>query len=256
MASSIKSKLKKQAIEELEKNFEFDELETINTLLDGKAKSNSIKKKDLETFRKVICLLSKELEWNEDETIREEEIKPEVKNCSEDVTEEQKKKETCKFLQNGNCHFGRSGKRPDQNGKVCAFSHPKVCRKHEMFGKCMNHKCEKLHLRLCREFMNLQTCRYGNNCRFFHPRSLKNLNDGLTPLHYAVENGQVKSNHPTSAQVGKTNVQHKVNSIAQNSFLGPEIQQNPFLEFMESQREILRRLEQLESQTQNPYRKW
>ena len=196
------------------------------------------------------------MEWNEDETIREEEIKPEVKNCSEDVTEEQKKKETCKFLQNGNCHFGRSGKRPDQNGKVCAFSHPKVCRKHEMFGKCMNHKCEKLHLRLCREFMNLQTCRYGNNCRFFHPRSLKNLNDGLTPLHYAVENGQVKSNHPTSAQVGKTNVQHKVNSIAQNSFLGPEIQQNPFLEFMESQREILRRLEQLESQTQNPYRKW
>ena len=104
--------------------------------------------------------------------------KTEVINCSEDVTEEQKKKETCRFFQHGHYQYGKSGKRPDQNGKVFSFSHPKVCRKHEMFGKSMNHKCEKLHLKLCREFINLQTCSYGNNCGFFHPKSLKSHNGG------------------------------------------------------------------------------
>ena len=73
MAPNIVSKFKKEAIGKLEKNFELDELETINILLEGKIKCNSIKKKDLETFRKVLCLLSKELEWYEDDAIIEEE---------------------------------------------------------------------------------------------------------------------------------------------------------------------------------------
>ena len=48
-------------------------------------------------------------------------------------------------------------------------------------------------------------------------------------------------------------------SIAQNSFFGQPVQQmtqDPFLELMQSQREILKRLEQLESQTKNSHRKW
>ena len=68
-----------------------------------------------------------------------------------------------------------------------------------------------------------------------------------------------KSDHPTYAQVVKTNFQQKVNSNAQNSLLGQPIQKNtqdPFSEFMKNRREILRRLNQLESQSQNPYRKW
>ena len=159
--------------------FELDELDTINTLLEVKIKCNSIKKRYLKTFKKVLSFLSKELDWCKDYTILEEDTKTEIKNSSQDVLEEQKKKETCKFFQSGNCQYGKSGKRPDQQGKVCAFNHPKVCRNHERFGKFMNHRCEKLHYKLCREFMNLQTCSYGKNCRFFHPKSLKSISNPI-----------------------------------------------------------------------------
>ena len=191
-------------------------------------------------------------------------------------------------VKRGKCKYGRSGKKPDQQGKICSYSHPPVCKKHEMFGKCMNNRCGKLHLSLCRMYMNSLNCHYGDKCKFFHPKMVTSVNqskssiftqgqsqqlptythfarknvqpemkDGLTPLQYAVENGQVKSDHPTYTQEVKSNAQQKVNSIAQNSFLGLQVQQNtqnPFLELMKSQKEILRRLEQLESQ--NPCRNW
>ena len=51
MATSIKSKFKQEALENLKKNFEMDELEAINTLLKGKIKCNSMMKKDLELFK-------------------------------------------------------------------------------------------------------------------------------------------------------------------------------------------------------------
>ena len=75
------AKFKKEVVEDLKKSFEVVELETINILLEGKTKCNSIKKKDLETFRKVICLMSKELDWIENDDTTEEEINlQEVKN--------------------------------------------------------------------------------------------------------------------------------------------------------------------------------
>lgn len=90
------AKFKKEVIEDLKKSFEMGELETINILLEGNKKCNSIKKKDLETtFRKVICLLSKELDWLENDVITQEETNlQEVENSSEEVTEDQKKKVT------------------------------------------------------------------------------------------------------------------------------------------------------------------
>jgi hypothetical protein len=39
------------------------------------------------------------------------------------------KKETCKALESGKCQHGWSGKKPDQQGKICSFMHPKVCKK-------------------------------------------------------------------------------------------------------------------------------
>ena len=161
------------ALEELKKNFEKSELDTISSLFEGKAKCNSIKKVHLETFRKIICHLSKELDWIENDTTTEEKTKVEEQNSSQSVTEGQKRKETCKFYKNGKCQYGRSGKKPDQQGKICSYSHPPVCKKHEMFGKCMNHKCGKLHLSLCRMFMNSLNCNYGDKCKFYHPKMLK-----------------------------------------------------------------------------------
>ena len=121
-------------------------------LLEGKTKVNSVKKIHLEVFRKMINLLSQELNWSEDETISEEEKKEE--NSSEEVEEDQPKKEICKFLKCGTCYHGRSGKKPDQNGKTCSFNHPPVCKNHELFGKCMNHRCKKLQK--FHEFWKLQ----------------------------------------------------------------------------------------------------
>ena len=101
MASILK--FKEEALEELKKSLEIDELETINLLLEEKTKCNSIKKAHLETFRKLIALLSKELNWSVSEVVKEEETILEVQNNdSENMTKDQKKKETCKFFKSGN----------------------------------------------------------------------------------------------------------------------------------------------------------
>ena len=71
----IKMKFKNEALEELKKNFEISELDTINNLLEGKTKCNSIKKVHLETFRKIICHFSKELDFIESDIITEETTK-------------------------------------------------------------------------------------------------------------------------------------------------------------------------------------
>ena len=44
-------KFKDEALKEMKKSFETNEMDSINLLLEGKLKCNSIKKKDLETFR-------------------------------------------------------------------------------------------------------------------------------------------------------------------------------------------------------------
>ena len=271
---STNLKFKNDALEELKKNFETSELDTINSLLDGNTKCNSIKKIHLETFRKIICHLSKELDWIENDTTTEENTKvQEVQNSSESVTEGQKRKETCKFYKNGKCQYGRSGKKPDQQGKICSYSHPPVCKRHEMFGKCMNHRCGKLHLSLCRMYMNSLNCNYGDKCKFFHPKMLTSASQSKSLSFTQGHNQEI----PTYAQITKKNVQPEMKSFYQSSaergpFLGQleqpqktllkqenHIVQDPFLEFMKSQKEILRRLELLEiqnSQVQNTFQKW
>ena len=165
MAANIK--FKTEILEELKKSFEVEE--TINTFLSGKTKCNSVKKVHLETFRKLIKYLSTELNWKEEDESNEvvEETKTEIENSSADVEEEQPKREICKDQE-----YGRTGKKPDQQGKICQYSHPQVCKNHENLGKCMNHKCKKLYLNLCRNFMRSMFCNQVN-CKFLHPRRLE-----------------------------------------------------------------------------------
>ena len=123
--------------------------------------------------------------------------------------------------------------------------------------------------------MNTLNCNYGDKCKFYHPIMLTSASQNTGSI---ITQGY---NHdfPTYAHIAKKNVQPHLNSFHQSSierspFLGQveqsqktvlsenqnqQIVQNPFLEFMKSQREILRRLEQLEtqnSQNQNTLKKW
>ena len=182
-----------EALEEMKKNFTLDELETIDILSSGNLKVNSIKKIHLETFKKVIHYLSGRLNWNVDEEIFDDQTKTQTQNSSEDVEEKEEKKETCKFLKLGACHYGRSGKKKDAEGKICSFSHPPTCKNHELFGKCMNNKCKKLHFKLCRNYMSSLQCDY-QNCKYLHPKRLRSniqsqnsmssqVYKGITPIY-------------------------------------------------------------------------
>ena len=111
----------------------------------------------------MIELMSKELDWSEAKVTTVVESKPESQGNS--ITEEEQKKQVCKFLKIGKCQYGKSGKRPDQQGKICSYSHPQVCKNHEIQGKCMNNRCKKLHLSLCRRFMESQNCIFGERCK-------------------------------------------------------------------------------------------
>ena len=182
-----------EALEEMKMNFTLDDLETIDILSSGYLKYNSIKKFHLETFKKVIHYLSGRLSWNVDEEIFDDQTKTQTQNSSEDVEEKEEKKETCKFLKIGACHHGRSGKKKDAEGKICSFSHPPTCKNHELFGKCMNNKCKKLHFKLCRNYMNSLQCNY-QNCKYLHPKRLRSniqsqnsmssqVYKGITPIY-------------------------------------------------------------------------
>ena len=170
-----------EALEEMKKNFTLDELETIDILSSGNLKVNSIKKIHLETFKKVIHYLSGRLNWNVDEEIFDDQTKTQTQNSSEDVEENEEKKETCKFLKLGACHHGRSGKKKDAEGKICSFSHPPTCKNHELFGKCMNNKCKKLHFKLCRNYMSSLHCDY-QNCKYLHPKRLRSNNQSQNSM--------------------------------------------------------------------------
>ena len=298
---------KQEALEEMKKNFTLDELETIDILSSGNLKVNSIKKIHLETFKKVIQYLSGRLSWNVDEEIFDDQTKTQTQNSSKDAEENEEKKETCKFLKLGACHHGRSGKKKDAEGKICSFSHPPTCKNHELFGKCMNNKCKKLHFKLCRNYMSSLQCDY-QNCKYLHPKRLRSniqsqnsmssqVYKGITPIYaqnvrksftprrdlfdhspfgHAQQpainenNGFHLNDHhfPTITQSVKNNFTPKMNPSGllgqtikpQQTVMKEENQVQPnlqdsFLEFMKNQREILRRLEQLEIQNhhiQNP----
>ena len=142
--------------------------------------------------------MSQELNWRENEEISVEEPKKETQDEEQEIknkesTTEQNEendndsknaqnvtKEICKYYKNGKCHYGKSGKKMDKRGKICAFSHPITCKKFDNFGfkenGCKNRKCEKLHLNVCKIFMRHKLCKYGEDCRFYHPKKLKNSN--------------------------------------------------------------------------------
>ena len=187
-------KLKQDALEEMKKNFTMDELETIDKLCSGNLKGNSIKKIHLETFKKVINYLSEKLSWNVDEENFDDQTKSQTQISSEDVEENEEKKETCKFLKLGACHHGRSGKKKDAEGKICSFSHPPTCKNHELFGKCMNNKCKKLHFKLCRNYMSSLHCDY-QNCKYLHPKRLRSNIQSQNSM-----SSQVYKGTPTYAQ--------------------------------------------------------
>ena len=141
---------------------------------------NSIKKAHLENFRKLIDIISKELNWSDThEIVKDEEPKTEVKvnndsenvinNDSESMTNDLGEKQICKLFKAGKYHFGGSGKNTDQQGKIYCYIHPTVYKKHEKFGKYMDHRCKKLHLIVCRSYLNTLNCKYGKKCKFFHP---------------------------------------------------------------------------------------
>ena len=233
-------KFNEEAIEELKKNFEADELETIDILISGKIKFNSIKKVHLETFKKVIHYLSKKLSWNEDEEHLEDQ-NDEFKDASETTNDNEENDKTdtnvqdvkkssekivsdrtCKFFKRGKCKFGKSG-------KSCEFKHPQTCKKFTLFGYkqggCKDKNCPKLHLSVCKIFMRHQSCKYGDDCKFFHPRRLNVHNQANKSTFYQTH---IKDG-PTYAQILKKPVQPLIQSIDQNDFLGQNQLHQPVL---------------------------
>ena len=244
-------KFKKEALEEMKKSFDTNEMESIMILIEGKTKCNSITKKHLATFRKFFEILCHKLNWNDTEVTNEDTYKNderldlqnndsqnndtqnyELQNIDSEITTVQKKEETCKYYLSGNCKYGRSGNTHDQRGKICSYSHPTICNNHEKFGKCYDNRCKKTHLSLCRDYMKTLECKYENRCRFFHPKKLKDS----------------RMEHRRNKSFANEENQMQKPSLAQNqesSF------QSTFLDFMKSQREILWKLEQLDIQSKN-----
>ena len=230
-------KFKEQALDELKNKFEVDELEIINILLSGKMKCNTIKKIHVETFKKVIEVLSNELSWSEDEEILDEQTKSETQISSNDVKENQHNKKTCKFVQLGTCKYGRSGKKPDESGKICSFSHPPTCKKHEMFGKCLNQRCKNLHFKLCRNYMNSLFFNY-ENCKYLHPKRLNNN----TQSTMSSESAQVyREQIPATTQNVRNNLTPRMHLVNQHNYSS---QRN-----MEENAQVYR--EQIPTSTQN-----
>ena len=122
--------------------------------------------------------------------------------------------------------------------KKVKFAHtciPQYAKKHEKFGMCMDNCCKKLHLSVCRSFLNTQNCKYEENCKFYHPHGLKDFRRGH------------ERNMAYPYQINKPFLDQR------------QTVQGSFLEMMKSQKEILRRLEQLEVQNhhmKNKQRTW
>jgi hypothetical protein len=188
-------------LEDLKKKkiFENEELETINLLLEGKAKSNSTKNTHLETYRKMITVLSKELKWNseknkvaekdviesspedkdkdiedkiDEKSESEKDVKKEKENDSKDL-----KDKVCYFFRTKTCKHGKSGKIPDKSGNKCSYNHPSsVCKKFENYGDtdkgCQDSQCNKMHVVHCRHFI-LGKCNLDKKCKFFHQKNLQ-----------------------------------------------------------------------------------
>ena len=143
----------------------------------------------------------------------------------------QEKKETCKFLKFGKCRHGLSGKVPVQE-KVCSYKHDPVCRGHEKWGLCYENRCEDVHLKSCREYMNNQYCTYGDNCKFWHPTGLKNFRMGHERKeHYSKE--EIPSGLKNSRVFYGKNYLRQQGNLMQNPFLDLNQGQNTQRTFLE-----------------------
>ena len=156
-----------------------NEMFVIQSLREGKI-GNQQTKDHLLNIIKVLC---KKLDWlkESEETDDTRNTSPGTSNNQEEETIDNDIPMTiCKFYQSGNCKFGRSGKKSDRSGKICQFSHPPICKKFENYGYkkegCRNRDCEELHLNLCKKFMK-DYCKYGDQCKYHHPRKLKQFKE-------------------------------------------------------------------------------
>ena len=188
--------------DELNKNEEMSFSKTSNVMLaidlmaqGEEITSTQVTKANLANIIKILC---KKLKLTEES---EENIEIEAKKDSNDSTNQIEENEkinsdvtdvtkssqktrsetTCRYYKAGKCRHGKSGKTKDENGKSCDFLHPPICRKYESYGfkenGCRDRKCPKLHMNICKIFMRHQNCKYGNSCKFFHPKRLKNVNE-------------------------------------------------------------------------------
>ena len=87
-------------------------------------------------LRTIINLMSTKLDWTENKVVTDEESNVQSHDDNQkNLTEETQKIDVCKFYKNWKCRFGKTGKKPDWQGKVCLFSHPQTYKRFEMYGE-------------------------------------------------------------------------------------------------------------------------
>ena len=128
-----------------------------------------------------------------------------------------------KYYRCGKCKHGRSGNKPDKSGNTCPFKHPQTCKIYEMYGYkhakgCKDKKCEKLHLSICKLFMKYQNCKFGEHCRYFHPKKLKsqNSNSDQKMVHQRTQHENL-----TNANIVKKNLQPQIEVKESGNYFVP-----------------------------------
>ena len=201
--------------------------------------STQVTKAHLANIIKILCNKLKWIEEPEDLQNCENEVKTDAKrdikktdeeNHSNVKHEEKNSEKVCKFYKTGKCKYGRSGRNKDQNGKSCDFMHPQTCKKFELFGYkeggCKDKKCNKLHMTLCKIFMRHQECKFGDTCKYYHPKKLRNQRQSSNFIFSET----VKEGNLTYAQAAKSTFQPKSQSSEQSPFLGQnQIIQQPII---------------------------
>ena len=154
--------------------------------------STQVTKANLANIIKILCnklKLNEEPEEDQDFETKDTNISPKENEEEGSTTQSnvnsviKNSEKVCKFYRKGSCKHGKSG-------KSFVYSHPLTCKKFEFFGYkeggCKDRKCNKLHLSLCKIFMKHLTCKYGDKCKYFHPRKLQskyqNQNPSFSPI--------------------------------------------------------------------------
>ena len=191
-------KQKCEALEKIRESFKTDETEELETFVQFKLTARPEAFREMIDHMKYLCLsqdadgvisalsVQESGAENVEKVTENEEKDSNDLKCRLNVLLDRKvqknqsinsEKEKCKFLKFGKCRHGLSGKEPVQE-KVCSYKHDPVCRGHEKWGVCYDNRCEDVHLKSCREYMNNQYCTYGDQCKFWHPTGLKDFRMG------------------------------------------------------------------------------